>query len=156
MQYLQEWRGGRDKRKRRAEEESNQESSRKRSRDDAGNDNNNDGGRRESIAIAIAMGAVKEKEKEKDSEQKQEFKIRGSAITPTLNGKSNDWLHLHPSSPFPESRKDRSPSSPLATADPSPSCIHPDRLANISVSTRPLQDKTEHINDAEAGEQICK
>lgn len=150
MQYLQEWRG-RDKRKKRAAEESNQESSRKRSRDDAGND----GGRRDSCAI----GAVT------DSDQKQEFKIRGSAVTPTP---SNDLLH--PSSPFPETKKDKdnSPSSPLAT-EPSPSIIHPDRLANISnaapVSTRaPLQDKNdyplsrspEHVNHAESDEQICK
>ena len=149
MQYLQEWRG-RDKRKKRAAEESNQESSRKRSRDDAGND----GGRRDSIAI----GAVT------DSIQTQEFKIRGSAPTPS----SNDLLH--PSSPFPETKKDNSPSSPLAT-EPSPSIIHPDRLANISnatpVSTRaPLPDKDksdyrlsrspEHINHAGTDEQICK
>ena len=166
MQYLQEWRG-RDKRKKRAAEESNQESSRKRSRDDA----DNDGGKRDSITHAIRAVT------DSDSQQMQEeFKIRGSAITPVTLTPSNDLLH--PSSPFPDKDKkdkqdqDNSPSSPspLAT-EPSPSIIHPDRLANITisnaapVSTRaPLPDKSvlplsrspEHINHAEPDEQICK
>lgn len=149
MQYLQEWRG-RDKRRKRAAEEGDQESSRKRTKEE---DTSINDGRRDSIGIGTGTGTGTGTDVATD----QEFKIRGSAVTP-----SDDLLHA--SSPL-----HHSPATSPAT-EPSSIIIHPDRRANIlnaAPDSAPLPDKNynphsslsrspEHIVDEEPDEQRRK